>query len=156
MAYLKKSVGLFALSVALLIQSTAFGEPAGSVGPDRFKECPAGLDAAIAAQDTASVNAIIAANLNNARALTCVASALLAAAEANRASNPIVAGLLAAEAFNTGALDEKAAQRALNIIGSNPTALALLTNPNAPHMGGDNVDNNSNSGPASRWASATR
>jgi hypothetical protein len=147
MSYVEKTVGPFALIVALLFQSTAFAQPAGPVGPDRFKECPAGLDAAIAAQDTTTINAIIAANLNNARARACAATALLAAAEAARASNPILAGLLAAEAFNTGALDEKAAQRALNIVGSNPTALALLTNPNAPHTGGNSVDNNFNLGP---------
>ena len=143
----KKSAGLIALSFLLLFQSAAFGQPAASVGPDRFKECPAGLDSAIATQDTTSINAIIADNLNNARALDCIALALLTAAEATRVSNPTIASLFAAQAFNTGALDEKAAQRALNIVGSNPMALALLTNPNAPHTGGNNVDNNFNLGP---------
>lgn len=147
MSCLKGGAGLFVLSVALLFQSAAFGEPAGPIGPDQFKECPAELFSAIAAQDTASINAIISDNVNNAHALSCIASALLTTAEVMKSSNPITASLFAAEAFNTGALDEKAAQRALNIVGSNPMALALLTNPNAPHTGGNSVDNNFNLGP---------
>ena len=95
-----------------------------------------GLADAIATGDTVAINAIVAANVNNQAVLALIANALLGAAQAIGTNNPTQAALFAAVAINTGALTGQNATVALNIVSSNPTALALLTNPNAPRTGG--------------------
>jgi hypothetical protein len=95
-----------------------------------------GLADAISAGDTVAINNIVAANANNPAVLTVIANTLLAAAQALNATNPTTAALFAAVAINTGALTGNSATTALNIVSSNPTAIALLTNPNAPKTGG--------------------
>lgn len=95
-----------------------------------------GLADAIASGDTVAVNAIVAANVNNPAVLTLIANTLLAAAQALSTTNPTQGALFAAIAINTGALPPQSAIVALNIVSSNPTALGLLTNPNAPKTGG--------------------
>jgi hypothetical protein len=95
-----------------------------------------GLADAIAAGDTVTIGDIVAANANNPAALTTIANALLAAAQALGTTAPTTGAIFAAIAINTGALSPQNAIIALNIVSSNPTALALLTNPNAPSTGG--------------------
>jgi len=95
-----------------------------------------GLADAIATGDTVAINAIIAANVNNPAVLASIANTLLAAAKALGATAPTTGAIFAAIAINTGALTGQNATIALNIVSSNPTALALLTNPNAPKTGG--------------------
>jgi hypothetical protein len=103
-----------------------------------------GLADAIAAGDTAAINNIVAANQNNPVVLAAIANALFAAAQATQNTNPTTAALFAAIAVNTGALPPNLQVIALNIVGSNPSALALLTNPNAPNTGGNFVQGNNN------------
>ena len=95
-----------------------------------------GLADAIAAGDTVAINNIVAANTGNLAVLAQIATTLLAAAQALNSTAPTTAALFAAVAVNTGALTGQSATTALNIVSSNPTALALLTNPNAPKTGG--------------------
>ncbi len=95
-----------------------------------------GLADAIATGDTVAIKAIIAANVNNPAVLASIANTLLAAAKALGATAPTMGAIFAAIAINTGALTGQNATIALNIVSSNPTALALLTNPNAPKTGG--------------------
>jgi hypothetical protein len=108
----------------------------GGTGVAQAQEVP-GLTQAIANGDTAAINAIIAANQGNATVLAQIANQLFAAAQGIQFTNPTVAALLAAMALNTGALTGNNAVIALNLVASNPTALALLTNPNAPNTGGN-------------------
>lgn len=100
-------------------------------GTAGYAQVPPELNAAIAAGDTTAIGSIISANESNPAVLADIANALLAAAESIKTANPTLAALLAAGAVTTGALSDGAQQRALNIVGSNPTALALLTNPNS-------------------------
>jgi hypothetical protein len=123
-----------AIRIGLLLAGLAYGSTAMAQVPDAA--LTASLDAAIAANDTATVNAIILANQNNPVALAQIAQALLAAAVAAKTTNPTQAGLLAAMAVNTGALPGDSQVQALNIVGSSPSAMSLLTNPNAPNAGG--------------------
>jgi hypothetical protein len=95
-----------------------------------------GLADAIAAGDTVAINNIVAANAGNPAVLAQIATALIAAAQALSTTAPTTAALFAAVALNTGALTGQSATLALNMVSSNPTALALLTNPNAPNTGG--------------------
>jgi hypothetical protein len=95
-----------------------------------------GLADAIAAGDTVAINNIVAANVNNPAVLAQIAATLLAAAQTLGTTAPTTAAIFAAIAINTGALVGTNAVIALNIVSSNPTALALLTNPNAPNTGG--------------------
>lgn len=95
-----------------------------------------GLADAIASGDTVAVNAIVAANAGNPAVLAIIANTLLAAAQSLNNIAPTTAALFAAVAVNTGALTGQGAVTALNIVSSNPVALALLTNPNAPRTGG--------------------
>jgi hypothetical protein len=95
-----------------------------------------GLADAIAAGDTVAINNIVAANANNPAVLTQIATTLLAAAQALGTTAPTTGAIFAAIALNTGALPPQSSTIALNIVSSNPTALALLTNPNAPKTGG--------------------
>jgi hypothetical protein len=95
-----------------------------------------GLADAIAAGDTVAINNIVAANVNNPVVLAQIATTLLAAAQALGQTAPTTGAVLAAIALNTGALPPQSSTLALNIVSSNPTALALLTNPNAPNTGG--------------------
>jgi hypothetical protein len=97
---------------------------------------PDGLATAIAAGDTATIDAIVVANAGNSTLLAQIAQAILDGAKAAQATNPTQAALLAALAIRTGALSDGASQNALNIVGSNPVALALLTNQNGPKTGG--------------------
>ena len=111
-----------------------------------------GLSAAIAAGDTVAVNAIVAANANNPAVLAAIANTLLAAAQALGATAPTTGALFAAIAINTGMLTGQNATIALNIVSSNPTALALLTNPNAPKTGGTYTANTASLVPPSNPA----
>jgi len=106
----------------------------GTASMAQQPEAAPGLNAAMAAGDTSAVNAIVAANSGNPTALSAIANALLAFAQAN--PNSTGAALMAAIAVTTGALSGDAAIAALNIVGSNPAALALLSNVNAPKVGG--------------------
>lgn len=103
-----------------------------------------GLADAIAAGDTVTINNIVAANQNNPTVLAVIANALLAAAQATASTNPTTAALFAAVALNTGALTGTSAATALNIVSVSPTALALLTNPNAPNTGGNSFSGSTN------------
>jgi hypothetical protein len=124
----RKAVGAVALSLGLV-----FGGPT-------MAQTPPELNAAIAAGDIPRIGAIITANQNNPAVLADIALALLAAAESVKTTNPQLAALLAAEAVTTGALTEADQLRALNIVGLNPAALALLTNANAPNQFGGAPD----------------
>ena len=115
-------------------------------------EAVPGLSAAIAAGDTVAINAIVAANVNNPAVMTVIANTLLAAAQALGATAPTTGALFAAIALNTGALTGQSATLALNIVSSNPTALALLTNPNAPKTGGSFTANTASLVPQSNPA----
>jgi hypothetical protein len=95
-----------------------------------------GLADAIAAGDTVAINNIVAANVSNPAALATIANTLLAAAQSLKTTAPTTGAIFAAIALNTGALTGTDATVALNIVSSNPTALAMLTNPNAPSVGG--------------------
>jgi hypothetical protein len=127
MAGLFKTITTLVLAGALSFGSTAALAQADSVP---------GLADAIAAGDTVAINNIVAANINNPAVLTVIAVALLAAAQALATTAPTTGAIFAAIALNTGALPPQSATIALNIVSSNPTALALLTNPNAPNTGG--------------------
>lgn len=139
------------LALTLAAQSNVFAQQ--PPGPNIAQNAPiAGLDAqtsdslstAMANGDVVTVNAIVAANQANPTVLAAIASALLAFAQANPQSTN--GALMAAIAVNTGALTGADAILALNIVASNPTALALLTNPNAPNTGGSGfAANNQNS-----------
>jgi hypothetical protein len=120
------------VAAALLAVSLMFGASESAVAQD-----VPGLADAIAAGDTVTINNIVAANQNNPAVLTQIANALLAAAQSLQSSQPTTAALFAAIAINTGGLQGNAQVIALNIVSSNPTALALLTNPNAPNTGGN-------------------
>lgn len=111
-----------------------------------------GLADAIAAGDTVAINNIVAANTNNPAVLAQIAATLLAAAQALNATNPTTAALFAAVALNTGALAGTNATVALNIVSSNPTALVLLTNPNAPKTGGTFTANTASNAPPNNVA----
>lgn len=103
-----------------------------------------GLADAIAAGDTTAVNNIVAANVGNPANLAIIANVLYQAALSGQATNPTTAALFAAIAINTGALSPVQYFQALNIVGNNPTALALLTNPNAPNTGGNQFQQQQN------------
>jgi hypothetical protein len=116
------------LAVALM-----FG--ASAVAVAQVQPVP-GLADAIASGDTVTISNIVGANQNNPTVLAQIANALLAAAQTPALAGTTTGALFAAIALNTGALQGQLAVIALNIVSSNPTALALLTNPNAPKTGG--------------------
>jgi hypothetical protein len=125
---------LYRLAVAaMLAVSLVLGGSAVAVAQDQ--PVP-GLADAMAAGDTVAISNIVAANLGNPTVLAQIANALLAAAQSPGLDGTTTGALFAAIALNTGALQGQAAVIALNIVSSNPTALSLLTNPNAPSTGG--------------------
>jgi phosphohistidine swiveling domain-containing protein len=95
-------------------------------------EAVPGLNAAIAAGDVNALDAMVAANANNPAVQAQIAAAILVGAQAAKDSNPTLAGMLAAIAVASGGLVGTNAVVALNLVVSNPTTMALLTNPNAP------------------------
>jgi phosphohistidine swiveling domain-containing protein len=95
-------------------------------------EAVPGLNAAIAAGDVSALDAMVAANANNPAVQAQIAAAILVGAQAAKDSNPTLAGMLAAIAVASGGLVGTNAVVALNLVVSNPTTMALLTNPNAP------------------------
>ncbi len=114
---------------------------------------PTGLAEAIAAGDTVTITAIVAANQNNPAVLTQIANALMTAAGSATGTSPTTAALFAAIALSTGTLSGNDAVRALNMVSSSPAALALLTNPNAPSTGGTFTANTANTPPPTNLAS---
>ena len=95
-------------------------------------EAAPGLNAALAAGDVKALDAIVAANANNPAVQAQIAAAIFASAQATKASNPTLAGMLAAIAVASGGLQGNNAVTALNLVVSSPGTMALLTNPNAP------------------------
>ena len=95
-------------------------------------EAAPGLNAALAAGDVKALDAIVAANANNPAVQAQIAAAIFASAQATKASNPTLAGMLAAIAVASGGLQGNNAVTALNMVVSSPGTMALLTNPNAP------------------------
>jgi hypothetical protein len=92
----------------------------------------AGLNAAIAAGDVKALDAMVAANASNPAVQAQIAAAIFAGAQAQKATNPTLAGMMAAIAVASGGLQGPAAVAALNMVVSSPGTMALLTNPNAP------------------------
>lgn len=95
-------------------------------------EAVPGLNAALAAGDVKALDAMVAANVGNPAVQAQIASAILAAAQAVKDSNPTLAGMMAAIAVASGGLTGNNAVTALNMVVSSPGTMALLTNPNAP------------------------
>jgi hypothetical protein len=95
-------------------------------------EAAPGLNAAIASGDVKALDAIVAANAGNPAVQAQIAAAILAAAQATKADNPTLAGMMAAIAVASGGLTGNNAVVALNLVVSSPSTMALLTNPNAP------------------------
>jgi hypothetical protein len=95
-------------------------------------EAVPGLNAALAAGDVKALDAMVAANVGNPAVQAQIATAIFAAAQATKDSNPTLAGMLAAIAVASGGLAGNNAVTALNMVVSSPGTMALLTNPNAP------------------------
>ena len=91
-----------------------------------------GLNAALAAGDVTALDAIVAANVGNPAGQEQIAAAIFASAKSLNATNPTLAGMLAAIAVASGGLQGPQAIMALNMVVSSPGTMALLTNPNAP------------------------
>jgi hypothetical protein len=119
-------VGALALGNGAMAQTPAANQNLAQTAP-----IP-GLDAAIAAGDLTTIDAIVAANANNPAAQAQIAATIFAAAQAAKDGNPTLAGMLAAIAVASGGLTGPNAVTALNMVVSSPSTMALLTNPNAP------------------------
>lgn len=91
-----------------------------------------GLSAALATGDVKALDAMVAANVGNPAVQQQLAAAIFAAAQAQKGTNPALAGMLAAIAVASGGLTGLNAITALNLVVSSPGTMALLTNPNAP------------------------
>jgi hypothetical protein len=86
----------------------------------------AALNDALASGNAQAVELIVAANQGNTAAIQAIATIVLAAAQAIKATDPAGAGILAAIAVTSGGLQGNAAIVAMNIVSVSGSAIAAV------------------------------